>query len=53
MGKLLIDYILLHTFFLVKGVSAATYSCEIPGFLLSDSLAEVSLVDFVDPRQRH
>lgn len=52
MEKLLIDYILLHTFFLVKDVSAATCSCEVPGFLLSDSLADVSLVDFLDPRGR-
>lgn len=31
-------------------ISAATHSCEVPGFLLSDSLAEVSLVDFLNPR---
>lgn len=52
MEKLLIDGILLHTFFLAKDVSAATYSCEVPGFLLSDSMAEVTLVDFLDPRGR-
>lgn len=51
MEKLLTDGILLHTFFVVK-VLLVTHSCEVPGFLLSDSLAEVSLVDFLDARGR-
>lgn len=46
------DGILLHTSFLVKEVNAAIHSCGVPGFLLSDSLAEVSLVDFLGPRGR-